>query len=209
MIKSERFWDKLANKWDKQSKISSNIKTVESIKQYLNVTDTVLDFGCATGTVAIEIAVKVKKIYGIDISSKMIETASRKAAECKIENIDFAQSTIFDERYKRESFDVILAFHILHLLDDNKKVMRRINELLKPGGLIISATFCKGEKKTFRSVPLFILINVLKKVKILPYVRLFKVSELEDLIRKENFQIIETKNSGHNPTNYFVVAKKT
>ncbi|NEW06798.1 methyltransferase domain-containing protein [Paenibacillus sp. SYP-B3998] len=57
-------------------------------------------------------------------------------------NINYAHSTIFDERYKKGSFDVILVFHVLHLLEDEHIVLQRINELLKPGGLLISATPC-------------------------------------------------------------------
>ena len=146
MNKTEKFWDKVSNKFDKRSqKIDqTEIKTLENTKKYLNVNDIVLDYGCAIGTMAIEIADNVKKIHGIDISPKMIDAAKRKAAERKIENIHFAQSTIFDERYKRESFDVILAFNILHFLEDTQKVMTRINELLKPKGLIISVTPCLG-----------------------------------------------------------------
>jgi 2-polyprenyl-3-methyl-5-hydroxy-6-metoxy-1,4-benzoquinol methylase len=134
----------------------------------------------------------VKEIHGIDISSKMIEAAKGKADERKIENIDFAQATIFDERYRRESFDVILALNIMHLVEDTQKVMQRINELLKPGGLIISSTACLGEKKTFLSILLSIPIFLLIKIGIPPYLRSFKIPELEDSITKENFQIVET-----------------
>ncbi|HMB45984.1 MAG TPA: class I SAM-dependent methyltransferase [Candidatus Methanoperedens sp.] len=48
-----------------------HIKIVEKAKKHLKVGDIVLDCGCATGTVAIEIADNVKKVHGIDISSKM------------------------------------------------------------------------------------------------------------------------------------------
>ena len=44
------------------------------------------------------------------------------------------------------TFDGILAFYILHLLEDSQMVIQRINELLKPGGLIISVTPCMGKK---------------------------------------------------------------
>jgi 2-polyprenyl-3-methyl-5-hydroxy-6-metoxy-1,4-benzoquinol methylase len=53
----------------------------------------------------------VKKVHGIDISSKMIEIAKRKTIERKTPNLDFAQGTIFDERLEKGSFDVILAFN--------------------------------------------------------------------------------------------------
>ena len=203
--KTEKFWDKMANQFDKRSR-NFEQPPVEKTKKYLNVSDIVLDYGCATGTVAIEIADNVKEIQGIDISSRMIYTAKRKASECKIENIDFIQSTIFEERYKRGYFDVIIAFNILHFFEDTLKVMQKINELLKPGGLIIIATACMG-KKTFLNIIQFLLFRPLIKLGIIPYMKFFKFSELEDSIANGNFQIVEIE-SLNSPTNYFIVAKK-
>ncbi len=161
MIKPEKFWDKMANNYDQEEKKDepTYMKIIEKTKKYLRISDIVLDYGCGTGLISNEIADNVKVIYAIDTSSKMVEIAKRNASERKIENIDYAHSTIFDERYKRGSFDVILAFYILHLLEDTHKVMQRINELLKPGGLIISATPCMGEK-TFLSI----LLSLVSKI---------------------------------------------
>jgi 2-polyprenyl-3-methyl-5-hydroxy-6-metoxy-1,4-benzoquinol methylase len=206
MNKSEKFWDKVANQLDKQdNKMDQTyIKTVENTKKHLIVSDIVLDYACGTGIITNEIAENVKEIHAIDISSRMIEVAKSKASERKIENINFAQSTIFDERYKRESFNVIMAFNILHLLEDTQKVIRRINELLKSGGLFISATPCLGEKMAFLGPFLFLL----RKIGIVPYLKMLKFSELEGLIVNGNFQIVETEILHHARPNYFIVAKK-
>ena len=210
MNKSEKFWDKQSNNFDKRSKKfdQTEIRTLENTKKYLNVGDTVLDYGCATGTMAFEIADHAKKIHGIDISTKMIDAARKKAAERKIENIDFAHSTIFDERYQQESFDVILAFNILHFLEDTQKVMKRIYELLKPGGLIISVTPCLGEKKSFINTLIFLLVFLQTKFRMVPYMRFFKISEFEDLIANGNFQIVETESLQCMAEQYFIAAKK-
>ncbi|MCZ7372206.1 MAG: class I SAM-dependent methyltransferase [Candidatus Methanoperedens sp.] len=161
MNKSENFWDKMANYYDREEKKDelTYMKIIEKTKKYLKISDVVLDYGCWTGLISNEIAGNVKVIHAIDISSKMIEIAKRKAEGRKIENIDYEHSTIFDERYKRGSFDVILVFYILHLLEDTPKVMQRINELLKPGGMIISATPCMGEK-TFLSILLSLVTRL-------------------------------------------------
>ncbi len=210
MYKSEKFWDRLSNQFDNRSKKfdKTYIRTLENTKKYLNVSDIVLDCGCATGNTAFEIVDNVKKVYGIDISTKMIKAGKRKADENKIEKIDFMQATIFDERYKPESFDVILTFSVLHLLENTQKVMQRINELLKPGGLFISSTPCLGEKKTFLSILLFLLLFPLTKIGILPYISFFMASELDDSITNGNFQIVETESLNHSPAEYFIAAKK-
>ena len=210
MNTTEKFWDKVSDNFDKRSQKENpaEIKALENIKHYLTVSDLVLDYGCATGTIAIKIADKVKKIVGIDISHKMIEAAKRKVIEGKIENIDFVQSPISDERFKRESFDVVLALNILHFLEDIQKVLKKINDLLKPGGFFISVTPCLGEKKSFLDILIFILVFFQTKMGIIPYTRFFRISELEVFIANANFQIIETE-SFHSPgAQYFIVAKK-
>ena len=206
MNKSAKFWDKRSDGYDKRAKKNEQmyIKAIEDTKKHLTSSDTVLEYACGTGIITNEIAGNVKEIHAIDTSSKMIEVAKRKANERKIENINFTQSSIFNERFKQESFDLILAFHILHLLEDRQKAMQQINKLLKPGGLFISTTPCLGEQNSFLRIVLPLLI----KVGIAPYVKSFKISELCDLITHGNFQIIETESILSAPPNYFIVAKK-
>ena len=144
MDRSEKFWDKRAHEYDKDEKkhVQTYHKTIESTRRNLSISDVVLDYACGTGIITNEIADSVKEIYAIDISSKMIDVARRRAAERGIDNVHYTKATLFDKRYQGESLDVILAFNILHLLDDSQKVMQRISELLKPGGLFISAPGC-------------------------------------------------------------------
>ncbi|MEA3294579.1 MAG: class I SAM-dependent methyltransferase [Euryarchaeota archaeon] len=196
MNKSEKFWDWTSKSYDKQAKDKTYKKTLEITKKHLKSSDIVLDYACATGLYSIELAGNVKEIHGIDISSKMIETAKRKAGK----NVNFEKATIF-EKYKKETFNVILAFNILHLLEEPQKVMQRINKLLKPEGLLISVTPCLGEKYSFLSV----FLVLLRKIRILPYIRSFNISELKELI-SGNFQIVETGNLP--PMNYLIIAKK-
>ena len=196
MNKSEKFWDRMSKYYDKLAKDKAYKKTLEITKKHLKSSDIVLDYACATGLFSIELAGNVKEIHGIDISSKMIETAKRKAGK----NVNFAKATIF-EKYEKETFNVILAFNILHLLEEPQKVMQRINELLKPGGLFISVTPYLGEKYSFLSI----FLVLLRKIKILPYIRSFKISELKELI-SGNFQIVETSNLPS--MQYLIIAKK-
>src|SRR5512139_1682785 len=118
-MKSETMWDKLASNWDTPgvSLGENDIKIIEKAKKYLNANAVILDYGCATGSIAIEMAGIVEEVHGIDLSSNMIEIAKRKAAERKIKSIDFRHATIFDESLKKESFDLILALSIVHLLE--------------------------------------------------------------------------------------------
>jgi ubiquinone/menaquinone biosynthesis C-methylase UbiE len=210
-MKVEKIFNMLAKDYDKTEEVrfeQHTIKTIENTKKYLKASDVVLDYGCATGTKALELAGKVKKIYAIDISSKMIELAKRKLVESKIENVNFEKATIFDNRFKTESFDVITAFNILHLLEDSRQDLQRITDLLKPGGLFISTTPCLGEKMSRRDKFVFSLVVLLMKIRLFPYIERFKFSEIEDLIAHGNLQIVETEKSYHGLSGCFIVAKK-
>lgn len=211
MRKAEKFWDMIANSLDKTEKRLELIytKILKNTKKYLNSSDIVLDYGCGTGTFSIEIADKVKEIHAIDISSKMLEVAKRKAGERKIENLDFIHATLFDERFTRESYDAILAFGILHLLEDNQLAIQRITELLKPGGLFISSTPCLAEKMTFLTKLQFYPVFILIKIGLIPGImKRFKISELKNLIAAGKIQLIETEKIFHKLTAYYIVAKK-
>ena len=203
--KAERFWDRTAHIYDRVEKRDAQTysKTIEKTRKYLKVKDIVLDFGCGTGLVSNEIADNVKMVYAIDISSKMIEIAREKAVRKNIQNIEYVRTTIFDARFSQDSIDVILVFNILHLLEDPQKVIQRITELLKPGGIIISATPCMGEKPLYNS-----LLSIGSKIGITPEIISFTTNELDNLFVKGNFELIEAGNLKNNSPEYLLIAKK-
>jgi len=67
MNKSEKFWDRMAKYLDQVERKdeTTNIKIIDKTKKYLKISDIVLDYGCGTGTAAIEIAGSVKTVTGM------------------------------------------------------------------------------------------------------------------------------------------------
>ena len=206
MNKSEQFWDRIADKYARQPVADRQAfdRMLEQTRRFLAADDTVLDYGCGTGSISIEIANDVKQIHAIDISSRMIAIATGKSRDIEVGNITFAHTDIFDDRYRKESFDAILAFHVLHLVEDTQKVLRRINELLKPGGVFISTTACLGEHRVLFSVVLFLM----RKLGLAPYVRMLRISELDDLLVGEKFLIIEKERANRVAPDCFIVSQK-
>lgn len=211
MNKSETFWDKASKNYDKTEGRFEYIhsKSRENTKKHLNVNDIVLDYGCGTGTTSCELAGQVKEIHAIDISSKMIEAAKEKADASNVENVSFVQADIFDERYKEESFDAILAFNMLHTVPNPRDAVKRVHELLKPEGLFISVTPCLRGKMSFLVSLQIQLVRILCAIGIIPIpIRRLKSSELDDLVSNGNFQAIETEEIYKGASSYFIAAKK-
>jgi 2-polyprenyl-3-methyl-5-hydroxy-6-metoxy-1,4-benzoquinol methylase len=206
MNKTERFWDNRAAKFEKQPIKDEQAfqNTIEKVKSYLSTTDTVLDYGCGTGTISNLIAENVKKIHAIDISSKMIAFATQKAAALDIDNIQHTKTTLFDNTLDAVQFDAVLAFNILHLSEDMQAVMQRINQLLKAEGLLISTTPCLRTRFSLMGmVDLF-----LRKLGIVPNLKMPAITELETAIRNADFAIVALEKPDSGSLDCFLVAKK-
>jgi len=209
--KSEEFWDKASKNYDKTEERFEYIhkKARENTKKYLKESQIVLDYGCGTGTASCEFASLVKEIIGIDISSEMIRIAKEKSAASEVDNVNFEKADIFDNRYQNESFDVILAFNMLHTVPNPQSVVQRVNDLLKHEGLFISITPCLGQKMSFLVNLQIQFVRVLCKLGVIPIpIRRIKSTDIDDLLAIGNFQPIESEKIFKGASSYFVTAKK-
>lgn len=189
MKKPDRMWDWIARRYDKRVRADDvNARAVECLVTYLRPGDLVLDFACGSGVISLGIASDVKHVDAIDTSSGMIELAKKRAHEQAIANVDFTQKTIFDHELGPQPYDVVLAFNILHLLQNARAAVQRASELLKPGGLLVSATPCLGDSGFF----LRTLLPLVSKLG-LSYLRKFKVADVLGFMRDENLEILESE----------------
>jgi len=211
MNKTQNFWDKQAKRYDYSERQFEPVfkEIIAKTRKHLNINDNVLDFGCATGTKTKELAGGTKHIHGLDISPEMINEAIKKKDETNITNITFSQGTIFNDDFEKSSFDKIIAYGIIHLLEDNESVIQRIHELLKPGGLFISTTACLKDKMAFKNSIKFKAYLLIKRLGIFPlYLNMFKANDVEELIANQNFQIVEAEKIFHGISINYIVARK-
>ena len=209
--KAERFWDKQAKKYDDAERQFEPVyrEVIAETKKYLDSNDNVLDYGCATGTKTLELASAIKHIHGLDISAEMVNIATKKAADANMKNISFSQGTIYNKDLENASFDKIVAYGIIHLLEDCEKAIRRIFELLKPGGLFIATIACFKDKMAFKNSLEFNASLFLKKLGMFPlHLNMFKTADMEKIIVNQHFQIIEAEKMFDGITSSFIVARK-
>jgi ubiquinone/menaquinone biosynthesis C-methylase UbiE len=207
MRDSAEFWDKLADRYSKKpvKDMENYNKSLDCTRKHLSADDNVLEVGCGTGTTALLLAPSVKQITASDISSRMIAIAREKAATQEVENVRFDQSTLLDKDLAEGSFDVVMAFNFLHLLEDIPGAVRRVHELLKPGGSFISKTICLAEQGSL----LRLFLAVMKPLGFAPYVDFLKVAELEEIITSTGFEIVESGSYPPSPPSRFIVARTT
>lgn len=207
MDKKVSFWDGIAEKYDSKSMAvykDAYEATISLSRKYIEGSKNVFEYACGTGITTVEFARWAEHLTAIDISGRMIEQAENKAKEKGIDNIDFRTVNIENGSFEDASFNVVTAFNVIYFLDNPAEVLKRLNAMLVPGGIFLSATDCDGEGKKIKVAVQKILI----RLGILPLFRLMKISELEELIQAAGFEILEQKNLFDNPPNMFIAARK-
>jgi SAM-dependent methyltransferase len=104
----------------------------------------VLDAGCGTGLTTLRIAEQHPgcKVYGLDLSPKMIEVARNDAAERGL-GVDLRIGSITDLPYPDAAFDVVLTNIMFHHLDlaEKRQAVAGVARVLRPAGRYVSAEF--------------------------------------------------------------------
>lgn len=99
--------------------------------------DRVLDAGCGTGRVSVELARRGRTVVGVDADPDMLATARAKAPDLTWIQADLAELG----EHLREPFDVVmLAGNVMIFLapGSEERVVRQMVDRLAPGGLLVA-----------------------------------------------------------------------
>ena len=187
MAEATRFWDRHAAGYARRPVPDEAVyqRKLAITRRYLTPGSRVLEVGCGTGSTAIAHAPFAGEIVATDISAGMLDIARGKAKEAKAGNVEFRQAAVEQLDESPESFDVIMAHSLLHLLADKDTALRMFRHLLKPGGVLVSSTMCLGDSHGwFRFVG-----PVGKALGIFPLVRVFTADELRASVTAAGFDI--------------------
>lgn len=200
--RQQRFWNRIARRYAaRQIKdVAAYEAMLTDVAARLAPSDRVLELGCGTGGTAIRLAPGVQDWKATDFSAQMIEIARAKPAG---DNLSFVLVDA-EEAFDDAPFDAICAFNVLHLLDDPHAILDRIHASLKPGGLLISKTWCFGDLGTrWRG-----LFAVLRALGLFPATHGFTVAGLRQSLEKAGFEIVDETVFGKHRQNPYIVARR-
>ncbi len=112
-----------------------------NLLQYLNATDTVLDIGCNTGYIALEISKNVAQVEGLEINPHLINVANLVKNHLQITNARFVPVS-FEEFKGEKQYSVILSLASHETWDNNStftfnEYVEKMVKLCAPQGLLI------------------------------------------------------------------------
>ena len=207
MAESDKFWDKTAERYAKSpvSDAATYQKKLAETQSFFTPNMRILEFGCGTGTTAVQHAPHVQHIDAIDISENMLEIGRGKAREAGVENITFTRGTLTEFNADTATLDAVLGLNVIHLLPDRQAVIAEVVRILKPGGIFVSSTVCLGNSY-LRFIKLAVPLG--KLLGLMPDVFVLTEAELASEVTNAGFVIERQWHHGKKGIAVFMVAQK-
>ena len=128
-MKKEKNWDEIAKDYGKWLE-NDDYPDVLLGHMRLSSEDTVLDIGCAEGTITRKIAKKAKSVTGLDKSKLMLEELNKNAEDEGLDNIKTIQMDIKDLSHEKiGDYDIVLASRCLNGISNIKETVLTLNEI--------------------------------------------------------------------------------
>jgi ubiquinone/menaquinone biosynthesis C-methylase UbiE len=132
----ENIWTKFAKSYDivlRNLDIYQQLK--ERVVSAVKDAQILLDAGCGTGIIAIEMARLGKKAYGIDNNHYMLAQAIENSKG--IDNIFLGSGDVSKLEFESEFFDAVILNNVLFYVNDPIKALSEAHRVVKPGGTMV------------------------------------------------------------------------
>ena len=96
-------------------------------KIMISPSDTILDVGCGAGNLALRLAPKVKHVYGLDFSKKMLTLFQQKAFHLKIDNYDTILKSWYESWEEIPQCDICISSRS-SMVPDIKQALDLLNQ---------------------------------------------------------------------------------
>jgi len=132
-------FDKEANLWDEKPRRVELAKAVANYAQKDCYNKKVLDFGCGTGLVSLEL--DAKEILGVDLSCEMVKIFNKKAQILGIN----AKAICEDVKNINDKFDTIVSNMVFHHIENVNEMLKLLTQKLNKSGKIIISDLYKED----------------------------------------------------------------
>ncbi|MCX6749620.1 MAG: class I SAM-dependent methyltransferase [Candidatus Pacearchaeota archaeon] len=200
-LSQKEIWNSIASEWNKYRQ-----KPLEEALIFLkNKKGKILDLGCGSGRHLIKKS--CLKFYEVDFSKEMIEFA-KKNAKKKGVDAEFYVSSAEKLPFEDNFFDSAIYIATLHCIETEsgrKKSIKELYRVLKSGAEAIITVWSKNHIKMINRKKESTVSWKKGSEKLQRYYYLYDKEELEELLRKNSFKIVKSK---EDEKNIIVIVKK-
>jgi phosphatidylethanolamine/phosphatidyl-N-methylethanolamine N-methyltransferase len=179
-----QFWSQFAARYDGHLLSRDAAVLSPRIADVVGPVERVLDAGCGTGQVSVELARIAKRVDAVDFVDEMLTIARRKAQTLGLTNVSFEKMGVDALAFPDGRFDAVVLSNVLHLVDDPGKALAEARRVLKPGGKLVAPSYCHAE-----GLGTLLLSHASALLFRLPVRQRFSVNELLRLVESSGFSI--------------------
>ncbi|MBX5481435.1 MAG: metalloregulator ArsR/SmtB family transcription factor [Myxococcaceae bacterium] len=107
----------------------------------------VVDFGCGTGVLTVEMARWAKRVTAIDANKDVLEQARDRADREEVRNVTFLCEDLHRLSLPDRKYDLVVISQSLHHVEAPPRVLQEAARILVPGGRIVLMELMPHEEK--------------------------------------------------------------
>jgi 2-polyprenyl-3-methyl-5-hydroxy-6-metoxy-1,4-benzoquinol methylase len=139
MPTNQRDFNKEAARWDANPHRVKMAKDIAaSIRKQITLTPQmdILDFGCGTGVLALELQPFVRSVTAVDSSQGMLDIVEAKAAQLKLDNVKTRLVDMEQGDKLTGHYDLVVCSMTLHHIEEPGPVLQQFFSVTKAGGYL-------------------------------------------------------------------------
>ncbi|MGV8163067.1 MAG: class I SAM-dependent methyltransferase [Candidatus Nanoarchaeia archaeon] len=172
-----------------KNRVDFNQKILDCLGNEKNLK--VLDAGCGNGDF-LEFVHKQKPnwaLYGFDISKGMIQEAKKETNK----KIKYSVATVQKIPFKDETFDVVIAKHMLYHAEDIQKAIKEMHRVLKKEGVLIITLNSLANKSRANVERYKKHIQKILNVTLVETITRINMENYDKYVGKNDFRILQLK----------------
>ena len=137
MESGERYFDLAAATWDEEPRHVERAATLfRAIDAEVGLTAEmdVLDFGCGTGLLTLQLASETGRVVAVDRSQEMLDVLRGKAEACRADNVSTRAIDLDAGDTLDGAYDLVVSTMTLHHIAAPLTLLAQFARVLKPGG---------------------------------------------------------------------------
>jgi len=107
------------------------------IAEQIGTPSRVLELGVGTGRIALPVASAGCEVFGVDLSSHMLQALQQRSESESNGNVHLAQADISRLPFGDDVFGGAMAVHVLHLVSNWVGVLAEVARVVRPGGTLV------------------------------------------------------------------------
>lgn len=142
-------FEEMAKRYDSDERRALAEVIVQEVRLQLQQSESksLLDYGCGTGLIGLELTDLVDSVLFVDSSEQMIEVVQEKIARSGLTNAQALCADFTKETPDVKADIVLVSFVLLHI-PDTKKILKKIAHILNDGGMLLIVDFDKNDAVT-------------------------------------------------------------